>query len=65
MYVYSKIFKDGWTNKAQETMKIYFLGEIFCTIVSNIRKTCMVAGDVEFAFVSRNERSFKQIEIKN
>ena len=24
----------------------------------------MVAGDVEFVFVSRNERSFKQIEIK-
>ena len=24
----------------------------------------MVAGDVEFVFVSRNERSFKQTEIK-
>jgi len=24
----------------------------------------MVAGDVEFAFASRNERSFQQIEIK-
>ena len=31
--------------------------EIYCTIVPNISH--MVAGNVEFVFASRNERSFK------
>jgi len=36
-----------------------------CITVSDKGSLSMVAGNVEFVFASRNERRFKQIEIKS